>query len=85
VWPDVTRQDTTATGVDYAGRPAFDGEALFAAAEHDVASEVIELDTARYEGLLTVRPGRARRPGGRSVIALGPPATAARLAARRAP
>lgn len=85
MWPDVIREDTTATGADYAGRPAFDGEALFAAAEHDVASEVIELDTARNEGLLTVRRGRARRPGDRSVVSLGPPATAARLAARRAP
>jgi hypothetical protein len=47
---DVTDRDNAATGVDHGRRPAFDGEALFLAAEHDVNSEVIELDTERRAG-----------------------------------
>jgi len=62
VRPDLTAQAIVAVGVDFVRRPAFDGEALFAAAEHNVESEVIELDTARNEGSPSAGDGpRPRR------------------------
>jgi S-DNA-T family DNA segregation ATPase FtsK/SpoIIIE len=45
----VTDEDIAAMAAEYAPRRAFDGQALFAAAERDVAAEVIELPTARGE------------------------------------
>jgi S-DNA-T family DNA segregation ATPase FtsK/SpoIIIE len=45
----VTDEDIATMVVDYAPRPGLNGEALFQAAEGDVAGEVVELPTARKD------------------------------------
>jgi len=47
----VTDEDIAVMVVDYAPRPVLNGEALFRAAEDDVAGEVVELPTARKDRL----------------------------------